>query len=109
MLLTNHLICQKSDYIFIQFTLQNGLPSNECYDVIQDSEGYIWVATDNGVVGIDGVVFTRYGLPEGLEDLVIFTLKEDQYGRIWEGGQRNESYTYDRKQTNLNPMLRMKS
>jgi len=85
---------QQSDYIYTQFTRNEGLPSNECHDVIQDSNGYIWVATDNGVARFDGAKFQRYGLEEGLGDLVIFELREDNYGRIWAGGLKNELYIY---------------
>lgn len=44
------------------------LPSQECYNVIQDSKGYIWIATENGLVKYskdDSKIFDKQnGLPE---------------------------------------------
>lgn len=88
-------ISQKSDYILTQFTVNDGLPSNECYAVIQDSRGYVWVSTDNGVARFDGYEFKTYGLDEGLGDLVIFRMIEDVDGRIWMGGMFQKMYIYD--------------
>jgi ligand-binding sensor domain-containing protein len=93
--LSYHLVCQESDFIFSQFTVQNGLPSNECHDIIQDKEGYIWVATDSGVARFDGSKFKTYGHKDGLKDLVMFSLREDKAGRIFAGGQSGDIYVYD--------------
>ena len=90
--LSYYLVSQESDFIFSQFTVQNGLPSNECHDIIQDNEGYIWVATDSGVARFDGSEFKTYGHKDGLKDLVIFSLREDNAGRIFVGGQSGDIY-----------------
>jgi len=52
-----------------QFTIEDGLPSNECHDIVQDNLGYIWVATDKGLARWDGYEFKVYGADEGLKDL----------------------------------------
>jgi hypothetical protein len=39
------------------FTVEDGLPSNECYHVLQDSTGYLIIATDRGAVRYDGYSF----------------------------------------------------
>jgi len=62
---------------------------------MQDSRGYIWIATDNGLSKFDGYEFRNYGLEDGLEDLVIFHMEEDQEGNIWVGGLKNRIYIYD--------------
>ena len=36
------------------YTVKDGLPSSETYEVFQDSKGYIWIASDNGVARFDG-------------------------------------------------------
>ncbi len=88
-------IGQQSDYIYTNYTVSDGLPSNECYDVIQDKSGYVWVATDNGVAKFDGIEFKSYGQLDGLRDDVIFTMREDSNGHIWMAGFSGEIYIYD--------------
>jgi len=65
------------------FTIENGLPSNECHDVVQDSLGYIWIATDRGLVQYDGYEFKTYGIQEGLENISCLKLFLDRKGTIW--------------------------
>ena len=48
---------QESEYPFINYTIKDGLPSNEVYDVIQDNLGYIWLTTYNGFCRFDGYEF----------------------------------------------------
>ncbi|MFZ6011128.1 MAG: two-component regulator propeller domain-containing protein [Bacteroidota bacterium] len=59
------------------------MPSSEVYDVFQDKRGFIWFATDNGVVRFDGHEMTVFRTPDGLEDPVVFGIQEDYKGRIW--------------------------
>lgn len=66
-----------------QFSTKNGLPSNNCFYTLQDSKGYIWVATDAGVSRFDGKVFENFSVDDGLPDNQILQLKEDKMGRIW--------------------------
>lgn len=40
-------------------TIANGLPSNIIYDVQQDEIGYLWLATEKGLVKFDGNNFTQ--------------------------------------------------
>lgn len=73
----------KSAVNFINYTIKDGLPSAETYDIIQDRKGFIWVATDNGVAKFDGVTFTRFTKNDGLTDNTVFKIHEDKKGRIW--------------------------
>lgn len=70
-------------YNYRNYTTKDGLPSSEIYHAIQDSQGYIWLATDDGVSRFDGVNFINFGLNEGLVNNVVFDLYEDDKGRIW--------------------------
>jgi signal transduction histidine kinase len=65
------------------FTVASGLPSNETYNVYQDTKGFVWIATDNGVVKFDGLTFETFKIKEGLEDPVVFGITEDKQGNIW--------------------------
>jgi signal transduction histidine kinase/ligand-binding sensor domain-containing protein len=61
----------------------SGLPSSETYMVYQDSKGFVWIATDNGVVKFDGHEFVTYNIATGLTDNTVFGFYEDHKGRIW--------------------------
>lgn len=42
------------DFHFIHITTENGLPSNTVRDITQDKSGFMWFATDGGLVRFDG-------------------------------------------------------
>lgn len=65
------------------YTTDDGLPSVECYKIIQDRQGYIWISTDNGIARYDGHEFEHFGKAQGLTDETIFSLQEDHRGWIW--------------------------
>lgn len=69
--------------VFRQYTVEDGLPSSEVYQVKQDSKGYIWFATGNGVSRFDGYEFKNFSLEDGLLDNTVFEIFEDSRGRIW--------------------------
>jgi ligand-binding sensor domain-containing protein len=72
----------QSTYI-AHFGIKDGLPSNNCYFTLQDSKGYIWVATDAGVSRFNGSSFKTFSVDDGLPDNQILQVKEDRLGRIW--------------------------
>ncbi len=65
------------------YTVSDGLPSNTVYDVIEDSIGYIWIATDNGLTRFDGYQFQSYDVNDGLGDNEVLYFKKDSSNRIW--------------------------
>ena len=69
--------------VFKNYRIEDGLPSLEVYQVLQDSKGYIWFATDRGVSRFDGHKFISYTTEDGLPDNTIFDLYEDPNGDIW--------------------------
>ncbi len=81
-----------------RFTMEDGLVSNSLYASFQDSKGYIWLATTNGVSRFDGKVFTNYTSSDGLPDNEIFAMEEDVKGRIWLSCYNGEPcYIYNQK------------
>ena len=63
-------------------TEEDGLPSNEVYHVIQDDKGYIWFATDDGIVKYDGKNFGIFNKSNGLPENVVFRLYKKESGSI---------------------------
>ena len=76
-----HFYGQKLKYI--NYNTDHGLPSNEVYDVMQDSNGYMWFATDNGVSRFNGYEFKNFNLEDGLINKNIHVIYEDYKERIW--------------------------
>jgi ligand-binding sensor domain-containing protein/two-component sensor histidine kinase len=65
----------------------SGLPQNTVHAVLQTRDGYIWLATEGGLVRFDSVqftVFTRKDTPQLGSDL-IYSLLEDKAGTLWIG------------------------
>ena len=71
------------EYVYTNFTTQEGLPSNEVYTIFQDSKGYIWIGTDRGVSRYDGYTFQLFTTQDGLTDNNVFGIAEDSKGNIW--------------------------
>lgn len=80
--------------VYKHFTTADGLPSNEVYHAFQDSKGYMWFATDNGVSRYDGYTFENFGLKDGILDNTVFEIYEDYKGRIWFVNQSNQFVYY---------------
>jgi len=75
--------CQFEDNIINQFTLEDGLPSMTVYDIVQDSKGYIWAATESGVSRFDGYNFSTLTAENGLIYNEVVSMVADSKDRIW--------------------------
>jgi len=68
---------------FRHYTTNDGLASSQVYQILQDSKGFLWFATDRGVSRYDGYTFERFDSGDGLVGNVIFRMTEDHLGRVW--------------------------
>jgi len=71
------------NYALRHYDANDGLPSSDVFHAIQDTKGYIWFATDNGVSRFNGYEFTNYDISDGLVQNTILEIFEDYKGRIW--------------------------
>lgn len=46
--------------VYFQTTIEDGLPSNEVYTIIQDEKGFIWISCDAGIYKYNSVKFLSY-------------------------------------------------
>lgn len=69
--------------VFWNYNSEKGLPSYETYYVMQDSKGFVWIATSNGVCYFDGYTFKNLNMDNGLPDNTVFDIYEDYKHRIW--------------------------
>ncbi|NQY05261.1 MAG: LytTR family transcriptional regulator DNA-binding domain-containing protein [Flavobacteriaceae bacterium] len=59
------------EYNFINYNVENGLPSSEIYRVFQDENGLLWFITDKGVCYYDGYDFSTEMTDEKLFGTVV--------------------------------------
>ena len=88
-----HLYPQHHD--FVQYTTDDGLPSNYVYGVVEDEDGYIWAYTESGLAKFDGYEFQHFTVEDGLPGMdVVYALK-DTTGKIWLWTYKNRpAYLY---------------
>jgi signal transduction histidine kinase len=82
MMIAGRILQGQNPYIR-HLTVNDGLPSNNVYNVLQDSRKFIWFATDAGVVQFDGTNFKTYTTADGLPNNEVMRLEEDSQGRLW--------------------------
>lgn len=74
---------------FENFTINDGLASNQVLDVIHDRFGYIWFATASGLSRFDGASFVNFfhdpKKPSSLSNSYVTCLAEDSNGHLWIG------------------------
>lgn len=70
-------------------------PKSITRNFLQARNGYIWLATWDGLVGFDGEVFTNYTNKYNLRKYRVFTLLEDSQGILWLGTIGAGVYKYD--------------
>lgn len=91
------LFSESMDRFFSQYNFRfisetAGLPYSFVSDIFKDSEGYVWVATHNGISRYDGYQFLNYGTqtkPICLKNDFVHKVCEDNFRRLWiasEGG-----------------------
>lgn len=76
-------ICLSQNPRVINYSIREGLPSSEIYEIFCDSNGFLWFASDNGVARFDGKDFQKFNVNDSLSDPIVFGFHEDPFGRIW--------------------------
>jgi signal transduction histidine kinase/ligand-binding sensor domain-containing protein/DNA-binding response OmpR family regulator len=74
-----------SYYYFVHFTTYEGLPSNTIHCTFQDSYGFLWVGTRDGLCRYDSYDFQLMTdtTPDKLTNLAAMVIKEDEDRMIW--------------------------
>lgn len=87
-----------NQHYFFQERLVKGL----VFDIIQDSFGLMWFATEYGLVRYDGHNVKTYSHepdnPNSLAGNVVTALGEDHLGNLWLGTQNSGLHYFDRNQ-----------
>lgn len=87
--------------LFEQLAERDGLSDRSTSRILQDSQGYIWIATAAGLDRYDGYSIREYrrerGNPHGLASDAITSLAEDSSGHLWVGTDGGGVARYDRR------------
>src|SRR5262249_22244770 len=71
------------------YTTADGLACDQINRIVQDSHGFLWFCTNEGLSRFDGYKFTNYGTDQGLPHSIVNYLLETRSGVYWiatEGG-----------------------
>jgi len=90
-------------YSFRNYQVESGLSNNTVYCSVQDSTGFMWFGTKDGVNRFDGYhfkVFNMHDDGQPLETNLIGCLMVDKDNRLWVGCQKG-LYLFDRQNEHM--------
>jgi diguanylate cyclase (GGDEF)-like protein len=70
-------------YSFRTYAEAEGLTDLTVNSILQDHDGFLWVATMSGISRFDGRHFRTYGVAEGLPSSLVLSSIETPDGQIW--------------------------
>jgi len=71
------------EYNYVHYDTRDGLAGSTVYDMCQDKDGFIWLATEAGLSRFDGSRFKNFTTADGLPEVEIIKLYADNEGRVW--------------------------
>ncbi|MBV5348628.1 hypothetical protein JZU61_03070, partial [bacterium] len=76
-------------YIFTNYSINNGLSQSVVNCLFQDSKGYIWIGTQNGLNRFNGETFDVYTYNPAdsgsISNNWVYAIAEDTSGNLWIG------------------------
>ncbi|MGV3657516.1 MAG: ligand-binding sensor domain-containing protein, partial [Chitinophagaceae bacterium] len=95
-------------YSFKHFSTLNGLVSNSVNSVAQDADGYMWMATSNGLQRYDGNSFLTFKASEGKKGAIpstnIIALYTDKAKNLWLLGDNQRLGYFDTRKFEFTPV-----
>jgi PAS domain S-box-containing protein len=75
-----------SSYLRKNFTMEDGLLSNDVHAIVQSENGFLWVGTDAGLARFDGNRFTPINIRGGVaQQISVRSLLVSPEGDLWVG------------------------
>ena len=79
-------------HTFSHYAVKDGLSQSVANCFFQDSEGYLWIGTQNGLNKFTGYGFVKFihnpSDSNSISDNWIFSIVEDKNGNLWIGTQK---------------------
>lgn len=99
---------QTTETIFNRYTVDDGISQSSVSCILQDSEGYIWFGTQDGLNKFNGYTFERfYHNPydsQSISHAWVYSIAEDSQGNIWVG-TRGGLNKFDKKKARFEQFL----
>ena len=80
---------QAQQYVFRAYRQAEGLKNLAVNAMTTDRNGFLWVATENGVYRFLGSSFQRFGQDQGIDEVDVHDLVADPAGTVWVGTEEN--------------------
>lgn len=103
-LLLGSYISLLGQYSFQKISKADGLSHNNVECIMQDSEGFMWFGTRNGLCRYDGYeikVFRSSSNPNSISGNRILSIAEDNNGFIWVGTYQNGLNRFDKRKSSF--------
>jgi len=96
-------------YYFKHYQVENGLSNNTVYFICQDSKGFMWFATKDGLNRFDGYQFKVFRINDDeveqkLTTDYIFSILPGKGGMLWVGAERG-LYKFNPQKERLEPFI----
>ncbi len=85
---------------FKNYTVEDGLPYVQIYDVYQDNRGYLWTGGYGGLSSFDGLKFSNYSPRQGLVNYWVTSIAQDSSKNLIIGTLEGLSLFNGKKFTN---------
>jgi len=70
-------------YPYRRYTVDDGLPQSSVLAIAQDTRGFVWFATNEGVVRFDGHEFKVYNMGSGYPFRMVDGVVARENGKVW--------------------------
>ncbi|MCS3553807.1 MULTISPECIES: hybrid sensor histidine kinase/response regulator transcription factor [unclassified Sphingobacterium] len=109
--ITNCVFGQQDERHFRNISVEKGLSQSTVFSITQDTVGFMWIGTKDGLNRYDGKRFTIYRSSntnsKSIVSSYISYLYVDKSGQLWVGGDRGISkYNYDTDDFENYPLAR---
>ncbi|MBN2198947.1 MAG: diguanylate cyclase [Candidatus Aminicenantes bacterium] len=89
----------QENLLFRRYSIDHGLSQNSVYAIVQDRQGFMWFATQDGLNRFDGYTFRVFHPKPGdrttLSNGFVTALAEDGRGYLWAGTDNGNLNRYD--------------